>query len=413
MSNTLAIATVTAALRYLLELALRGNQPGEVGGAAVTSVRPDRIESPPGPGPARGINVYLYQLTPNHAWNLTDLPTRDSEGELARRPVAALDLHYLISCHGDENLLESQRLLGRTVLALAVTPMLQPEVIAAAVQRFADDPNWDLSFLRDADLARQTELVKFAPAVLSLEEMSRLWGILGSPYLPSVVYTATVVLLEPLLTPRPVLPVRHRVIGVAPLRWPRIERVETVPTGGPVVTGARLAVLGSGLTATGTGPGERVVRLGGTDLHPEPSGTAERIEVVIGPEVPAGVQALQVLDRGADAGGTRITGRSNAVAVVVRPSVTVLEPPGPATVKLRLQPAPRAGQDAAVILDRIDDGTATGPSTWEFPVRSGDVEIDRTGVPAGRWRVQVRVGGVDSLPELDGDVYRGPWVELP
>ena len=40
--------------------------------------------------------------TPNHAWNLTDLPTRRGDGSLTRRPVAAIDLHYLITAYGDD-----------------------------------------------------------------------------------------------------------------------------------------------------------------------------------------------------------------------------------------------------------------------------------------------------------------------
>ena len=57
------------------------------------------------------------------------------------------------------------------------------------------------AFLADADLADQVELVKLSPTPLSLEEMSKLWGVLGTPYLLSLTYTATVVLIEADVTP--------------------------------------------------------------------------------------------------------------------------------------------------------------------------------------------------------------------
>ena len=125
MSNTLAIAAVTSTMRHVLHEALGGAQPGPVGGADVTTYRPAQLSDADTVGnAASGLNVYLYQVTPNHAWNLTDLPTRHGDGSLARRPVAALDLHYLVTAYGDEEALEPQRLLARAALALASTPVL-------------------------------------------------------------------------------------------------------------------------------------------------------------------------------------------------------------------------------------------------------------------------------------------------
>ena len=43
MSNALAIAAVTSTVRFVLDLALQAPQPGQVGGAKVTTLRPDRL----------------------------------------------------------------------------------------------------------------------------------------------------------------------------------------------------------------------------------------------------------------------------------------------------------------------------------------------------------------------------------
>src|SRR5947199_7168098 len=107
MSNFLAIATVTATLRQLLEnTAAKDVTDHEV---MVTTERPSGTVSG-AEDPRTRINIYLYQVTPNAAWRNADLPTRRSDGSLIQRPQVALDLHYMISFYGDESQLVSQRL---------------------------------------------------------------------------------------------------------------------------------------------------------------------------------------------------------------------------------------------------------------------------------------------------------------
>src|SRR5215217_2098566 len=102
MSNYLAIATVTATLRRNLQAAIDVDVPGSTVGTG----RPDGTDNGV---PNNGVNLFLYQVTPNLSWRNADLPTRDSDGSLERRPQVALDLHYLLSFHGDEAKLEPQR----------------------------------------------------------------------------------------------------------------------------------------------------------------------------------------------------------------------------------------------------------------------------------------------------------------
>ena len=79
MSNSLALAAVTSSIRFVIDRALQQTHSGPVGGARVVTVRPDELSATGLEGdPA--INVYCYLATPNHAWNLTDLPTRRSNG---------------------------------------------------------------------------------------------------------------------------------------------------------------------------------------------------------------------------------------------------------------------------------------------------------------------------------------------
>src|SRR3954463_8684899 len=96
MSNFRALATVTATLQRVLQSTIQTDVPG----ATVTTVRPGDDAS--ANLPTTGINLFLYQVTQNPHRLGDDLPTRRADGGLVQRPVAPLELHYLMSCYGDD-----------------------------------------------------------------------------------------------------------------------------------------------------------------------------------------------------------------------------------------------------------------------------------------------------------------------
>ncbi len=202
MSNYLAIATVTAAISRTLQAAVGADVPG----AVVTTVRPDG----PGSGvPDTGVNIFLYQVTPNAHWRNNDLPTRRPDGTLVQRPQVALDLHYLLSFYGNEVNLEPQRLLGSTIRTLHAKPVLTRQDIQNTVNA--------IGFLSDSNLAEEVELVKFVPLSLNLEELSKLWSVFfQTTYVLSVAYQASVVLISADQRPTVAQPVREPVIQVQP-----------------------------------------------------------------------------------------------------------------------------------------------------------------------------------------------------
>ncbi|MFE6970153.1 DUF4255 domain-containing protein [Isoptericola sp. NPDC057653] len=419
MSNTHAIAAVTATLRVVLQRAVDA-EPDPVAGRKVTTLRPAQLAAlGSDDAPARGLNVFLYQVTPNHAWNLTDLPTRSGAGALVARPLAALDLHYLVTAYGDEPALEPQRLLARAALALAATPVLTKDVVEEAVDLLGAET--DTAFLQHADLAGQAEPVKLSPAPLSLEELSKLWGVLGTPYLLSQAYTATVVLVEADAPPRRALPVRTRRIDLRTFARADVAAVTTLD-GGPAATGSTLVVEGSGLASA-----HPFVVVGRTRLAPEPGSTAARATVVLTDAVPAGVQALQVVHvRPADAltgEPERVVGRSDAVPLVVVPTVGTVSLAG-GEVHVPLAPPLREGQRAVVTLGRLAE--AGDPPGAVQPVVAATVPPAPAGPPvavldvpdddltAGTWLVRVAVDGVESLPTLGPDgTYDAPAVTVP
>ena len=161
MSNFLAIATVTATLQRFLQSVVGTDVPG----AKANTARPDA----PGSGvPQIGVNIFLYQVTPNAALRNADLPTRNAAGQAGQRPVAALDLHYLLTFYGNDGQLEPQRVLGSVVRSLHAQPLLTRQMIRDTVT----DPAY--SYLATSNLADAVDPVRFSPLSFSLEELSKL-----------------------------------------------------------------------------------------------------------------------------------------------------------------------------------------------------------------------------------------------
>jgi Pvc16 N-terminal domain len=225
MSNYLAIATVTATLYDILTQSAQEVVPG----ARVTMDRPSDMANDRSGRPR--INLYLYQIIPNTAWRNADLPTRRSDGAIVHSPQAAVNLQYLISFFGDETQFVPQRLLGKIVIALHSHPVLTRQEINSAIRELADAGQ---EYMRESDLADQIEQVKFSLLTVDLEELSGFWSALYQvPYSLSLLYQASVVLIEGPETPQPVLPVRQPGIRVLPLpnRLSRMWCLKTRKTG--------------------------------------------------------------------------------------------------------------------------------------------------------------------------------------
>ncbi|RPF32288.1 DUF4255 domain-containing protein [Streptomyces sp. TLI_185] len=205
MSNALAIAHVTQALALLIE-----NNVGPEFGEAV-KVEPRKPPADPQLEQPT-ISVFLYQVTPNTSQRNNDLPTRAADGTLVKRPAAALDLHYLISAYGDERELVGQRLIGSVVRTLHEIPVLPKDVIEQAGER---------PYLAGSDLAGAAQRVRFTPTVMDVDETSKLWGMLyQTPYTLSVVYQATLVLIDGRESPVPGRPVERPEVRVLPFGAP-------------------------------------------------------------------------------------------------------------------------------------------------------------------------------------------------
>ncbi|HEX4962811.1 MAG TPA: DUF4255 domain-containing protein [Thermoanaerobaculia bacterium] len=421
MSNYLAIATVTATLRRMLQAVVAA----EISGAAVTTVRPGT-----GSGlPQTGVNVFLYQVTPNPDLRNADLPTRRPDGSAVDRPVAAVDLHYLFSFYGDESLLEPHRLLGGTLRALHARPIVTRD----AIRETLADPQF--GFLAGSDLADDLDVVRLVPLGLNLQELSQLWlGIFSkTDYALSVAYRASAVLLTADETPSPAPPVRERRLLVETLRQPLIETVTAVGgPGEPIVLGTTVRVAGQRLRSALT-----QVRLAGLAVTPTAVSDTEILFPLSAPAVDtsalsAGVAGVQVLHPFLV--GTPPVARagveSNVAPLVLRPrlfqidvaDLTIKGGVAAATLTLSVGPLVGAKQRSFLLLNSLPGSATAAAYNFPLPARTDDtdtLDVPVSGVVPAVYLVRLQVDGAESPLTADANPasptfgqYTGPTADL-
>lgn len=404
MSNFLAIATVTETLRQLLDQAAQA----AVSGSSATSVRPAAAAggSPAGT-PNLGVNVFLYQVTPNAAWRNMDLPHRRSDGTLCGRPRVALDLHYLLTFYGQESKLEPQRILGRIVQVMHAQPVLTRDQIRSTITT--------VSFLAASNLPDDIELVKFVPLPLSLEELSKLWSVLfQTTYTLSVAYQGTVVLIESDVEPRQALPVRERNLRVLPYRRPFIEKVEP-----PIVDP------GGALTISGQNLGSDVVEVSIGDVSVAPTSVSDsEIKLTLPAGLLAGVTTAQVVqfldfETGAASEPHQLF-ESNVVPFTLAPKFKIASPAPPEPVLgsvargavLTVKVLPPVGRSQRVSLLVGDRSIPLPPRKPTDPATSATLKFTiPAAFPTGSALARLQVDGVQSpLTFTDPTGYTGPKV---
>ncbi|MEQ8468922.1 DUF4255 domain-containing protein [Coleofasciculus sp. E1-EBD-02] len=216
MSNSLAIATVTATLQRIVQTSIQD----DISGATVTTLRPNEVGTAT---PQVGVNVFLYQVQINHAWRQqAEVQARSRRNPGAKRSQTALDLHYMISFYGNDNDLQPQRLMGSVMGGLNDWRTLKKE----RIERTLHDSTY--SYLLESDLPDQIQEISLWPLDLSLEDLSKAWSaFFQTTYLLSVAYRARVIMLEGQDTGSRPLPVRARSLdGIVPFtNQPKIDRI--------------------------------------------------------------------------------------------------------------------------------------------------------------------------------------------
>jgi hypothetical protein len=417
MSNALAIAGVTAVLKDLLDSGLIEHEVTDAmgQGVAVSAVAPDTIELT-GPNAKPRLNLFLHQVTPNPSWRNHDLPSHDSRGTRVSNPPLALDLHYLMTAYGTEDL-QAEVLLGYAMQLLHETPVLARQAIRTALN--PSPVNGGIlptiyKALRASDLAEQVEQIKITPGTMNSEEMSRLWSALQAHYRPTAVYHVSVVLIEsrrparmplPVLTRGPLIDPatgRDRGVVVEPSLIPPIPAIEAVspPAGQP---SARLedTVDVSGHHLDGS---DRRVHLVNTlfniaeEVPALQTGGANLLQFVV-PDMSAGLPAgVYLLSCSLTRPGETMARTTNRLALAIAPEITTSLPiivqrdqNGMAEIVLNCRPEVRPGQKVSLALGTRE--VLAEP----FDNPTGTLTFNVPDAPIGQHLARLRVDGVESL----------------
>jgi hypothetical protein len=234
MNTALRIASVTFVLRDILNKGLNDYNASDATGVGttVTATSPDRIDTSQNGEPSQ-LNLFMYQATPNQGWRNVGFPAFNGNGDRVNNPPLAIDLHYLLSAYGSQEL-HTDILLGYGMQILHENPVLDRNLI----NTFVSDPGLSaqLKTLADAQLADQVEMVTITPEILSIEDISKLWAAFATKYRPTAAYKATVILIETSKSTKTGPPVQTRKIYAVPIKKPVIESILSQSAAGqPIV----------------------------------------------------------------------------------------------------------------------------------------------------------------------------------
>jgi hypothetical protein len=383
MSNSLAIAAVTATLRNLL---LRGiHADSELSDATVTTQPIDKARNN---NNANQINLFLYLTSQDPAFRNTTVSRYVQPGELGYPPLA-LDLYYLVTAYGRDN----DDVLGHRLLGKAMSILLDHPVLGADEIRNA---------LAGNDLYEQVERIRISPQPMTVDEASKLWMVFQTQYRISVAYRADIVLIDsnrPVRSPLPVLAIGEEDKGPTVIAG-------LLPTfNGIAFSNRRLcAELNDAVIFQGTYL-DSITKLQFSNNHlelpieidPEPGGTASEVIAKISKQPandsslwPAGFYAVRGIF---SKEGLELT--TNEVAMPLAPKISIKPrkvPRGRVTLKVSVMPNIFPEQNVILLFgdQQIPAGhqsSSTETITFTFDVAN-----------PGTYLVRLRVDGVDSVP---------------
>lgn len=424
MSNYLAIATVTATLQKILQRAVQI----DVEGARVTTTRPENS----GGTPETGMSLYLYHVKRNTALGNADMPGRQRKGELVKRNQLPIDLYYLLSFYGNDIELEPQRLLGSAMRTLEDRGVLS----ATMIQETTRDPSYP--FLANSDLSEQVEMIRAEFVPISTDELSKVWSVFfQTPYVLSVIYKITVVVLEGEDPATISLPIRDpRTRGWIFSKQPSIDSVISAEgRDQPIFVNSTLAIRGKMLANAFV-----LIRIGPVEIAPAKIQETEitlPLSLLPAEALRAGVQGLQVIHRQTAQQGDITNGKlqqrveSNVAPFVLRPrvlEVNLLSVEGsddePRNAEIEVLTDAIVGQRQRSLLI-LNERTAAQPEAYLFSARirtddRANLLFALQGVKAGEYLVRLQVDGAESTLKVDRDPnsptfeqYVSPIITIP
>lgn len=385
MKAYLRVAAVTAAMQELLLPAVHAVVPD---GLVKTGIPFDGTRQKQ----FQGINLFLFQVERNASLANQDLAARAEDGSFLQAPVAAIDLHYLLTFYGDESQLVPQKLLGAAVSWIHTWPVLSHADLQYLAQR---SPG---GIIDESGIADQIETVILTQLPLGIEAMMRLWTVFMVPYTLTVACRASVILLEAVDSPPPKPnPKKLRIaFGSSPIPITELSDVHFD--------------LGDVLEVQMPERREQAVNiaLGNAPVKPEPA-QGSTVDYTMTPELSVrhglrpGPNPIRLVDNG----GTPVAEKSftlrPAIQRVSRQTTAptgILRPGDPRkfTLTAVIMPPVAEGQTIALSLAPIGKNATPPRPSSVSRTAAGEISAVFDGVRPGSYRVSVLVDGVPSKP---------------
>lgn len=387
MSNSLAIAAVTATLRNLLHAGVT-SEP-DLADASITMQPLDRART--SESNANQLNLFLYHVVPSAAWRNQPMPGGVRSGETGF-PALGLNLYYLITAFGRDNDIQrpfSHQLMGRAMSVLNDHPVLGSDEIKSS--------------LPDNNLWAQLERVRITLQPFAIEEIAKLWTGFQTQYRLSVAYEAAVVLIDSALPSKTPLPVLMRGKGdtgflaqanlLSP--FPALTTI-TPPNGQATVNlGDTVAFTGSQLGGDKYSVQLLNVRIKAPQVLKATAGTDQQINVTLPdkPTVwPAGTYTVSVIIHTKGQPDRTTNELTLALAPRITSPLPMKVPLNKAGITLKITCSPNVfpGQRVSLLLgdtEYIASATSASTDQLTFVVPSPQT---------GTYMVRLRVDGVDS-----------------
>ncbi len=414
MSNAFSIAAVTAVLKDLIENGLvKDAIATTVGDVVVTALPPDRITQ--GTDEHAQLNLFLYQVTQNRNADWVSTEYRNKQRQVGSRhnlPLA-LDLHYLLTAYGAKDF-QAELLLGYAMQLLHDTPVFSRELIEVSLKNAAKVNTSSvlsqaLTTVSVSDVAENIGQIKISPEFFSMEDTSKLWSSLQTPYRPSAAYEASMVLINSRNSQKSVDS------DIEPFLEPVIEQITP-----PCEPGKALIIRGQRLRSDITR-----VRLQGLEKLLEPQAFHDtHISVLLPANLQAGIYGVQVVHLKMPVFGMlHQEVASNVVAFVLHPTITAIaniqgQGSDSRSVEITLYFNPKVGKTQQVIL-LLNEVSNYANKRYSFAAASRTDDTDSITIPVeniqpGTYFVRVQVDGAESpLSKKPTGEYNQPQVIIP
>lgn len=430
MSGNLAIAAVSAVMKYMLQNPLPGDSiAAVVPDLTISVVPPHQVDDD-----VPHLNIFFYRALQNTGWAPHNLPARNSQGVRVSNPYLAIDLYYLISAHTNRDY-HAEIVLGYAMQTFHENPVLPRDTIRDALSSAslvtADTPANLLAAIAATELAEQIEQIKLTPHYPSPEELANIWAPLSSNYVPTMYYKASVVLIESKRSAQSAPPVRDYNLYALPFQQIRVEQViAEAGAGQPILAGGRIIVRGSSLRGDDTRLMIGGIELSGNALEVQ----SQQIVCTLPVGLRSGLIGLQVahmLNIGTPPQPHQGF-ESNVAAFVLQPQIRktgpnyeiqVIPPSGsnPRALRITLDPAVGPAQRATLILNERNAPANRAALSFSFQAEkraSGSPDVHELSffipdVPAASYLLRIKVDGAESpLVYQEPGGYSEPVIAL-